>query len=368
MSTSDAENVPPARSAREFIIQYLQGLNRPARTAEIRSALREAQIQIQPASLNWALTNLNRDRRIRRVQIGLYETTQKRRPREPASGPGPQYQKRDGKLFEVPHFPVENEIAGQTALHQRLKTDAAALAATLQRAINRYPELSQVAANYAAILADDVGRIDVTAVWSVGGALANFADAYREQNIERTMAEPLEPQLAAMLQNTIRQHGAFILGFAEGRDLVDRADQFSLDQNKLRDIRIWGFPVLDELAENAGLVEERTRIFHKSIRDALMETEWSSSRVAYSAYLIVRNCVRATIKLSVGNNLNAGALVGAVTGISVLAGDPNADFIRGVVPFLGRHASQLLALFNHSPEMRAYIEWAFALLKIDHAS
>lgn len=51
--------------------------------------------------------------------------------------------------------------------------------------------------------------------------------------------------------------------------------------------------------------------------------------------------------------------------VSAYAGDQNMEFIRNVVPLLRSNATDLLAFFNHSPELRAYIEWVIDVLARD---
>lgn len=287
---------------------------------------------------------------------------------EPSPGPGPQYLLRNGRLSEEPSWPTEEEVAHQSNLHGRLRMDASKLADSLQRVANRYPELASAAQEYVELLKREIDQIDVTGVWCVGGAIAAFGRSYSEQNVARTLAEPLEPQLEAQLQSVIRQHGAFVMGFEEARALVQRADEFAVDVTRLREINEPGTILLRELTENRDLVDERTHALHKPVRDSVIEFGWAGSRVGYSAYLIVRNGVRAMIKFSVGDSPNTGAILGLLTGGSVMAGDPNAEFIRAAVPVLQQHGSQLLAFFNHSPEMRAYVEWALRILDVDRRS
>ena len=288
-------------------------------------------------------------------------------PTEPSPGPGPQYRPRHGKLSEDSSQPAEGEAVRQAALHHRLRADAKRLADSLQRTANRYPELANTAQEYSQLQSVQIAEVDVTGLWSVGGALVTFARSYQEQNVAQTLAEPLEPQIDGLLQSVVRQHGAFIMGFEQGRDLVRRADEFSVDILRLREIEAPGGRLLNELTINRNLVDDRTRDLHRPVRDSVAEFGWAASRLGYSAYLIVRNGVHAMIKYSVGENPNVGAIVGILTGASVLVGDPNADFIRAAVPVLQQYASQLLVFFNHSPEMRAYVEWALRILEDDHA-
>ena len=337
----------------------------PERFSEIRERLGIS--NAEQYRTHWAIKNVD----LYSVLFALnssfdpIETETHEAPLEPPSGPGPQYRPHNGKLSEVASLPVEGEVAGQTSLHWLLRRNAIALAENLQRAANVYPELATAVVEYSKLLDADVNKLDVTAVWCVGGSLASFAYSYRAQNIARTLAEPLEPQFDALLQNVVRQHGAFIMGFSEGRDLVQRADEFAVDAYRLQEIEEPGCTLLNELTENRELVDDRTRELHRSVRDSVVQFGWASSRVGYSAYLIVRNGVRAMIKFTVGNDPNVGAIFGILTGGSVLVGDPNAEFIRAAVPVLQQYGSQLLVFFNHSPEMRAYVEWALQILEID---
>jgi hypothetical protein len=215
-----------------------------------------------------------------------------------------------------------------------LRTDAEALAKSLERVANRFPELAEVARKYSEVLDVDVAEVDVTAVWSVGGSLASFAQAYREQNVDRTLLEPLEPPTDALLQALVREHGAYVMGFEQGRDLVQRADQFAVGPVRLAEIQDRGAPVLNELTNNSNLVEEGTRELHRTVYDSVSEFGWSGSRMGFSAYLIIRNCLRAIIKFSIGNDRNLAASLGLLTGGSLVFGDPNAEFIRAALPIL----------------------------------
>jgi hypothetical protein len=239
------------------------------------------------------------------------------------------------------------------------------LARNLEQVGNSYPELLKATKEYSEILSTDLSEIDVAGLWCVGGSLAQYSRSYGEQNIARTLSEPLEPQLEAQLQNVVREHGAFIMGFREGRDLVQRADEFLVDTDRLRAIEAPGNVILSELVDNHQLVDDRARAIHRPVRDIVVQFGWATSRVGYSAYLIVRNCVRAMIKYTVGQEPNLGVIFGLLTGASTLLGDPNAEFIRAAVPVLQQHGSQLLSFFVHSPEMHAYVEWALRLLQLD---
>ncbi len=286
-------------------------------------------------------------------------------PAEPETGPGPQYTLIGGRLAETSSAPLGSEAQSQHALHMRLKSAADELASASQKIDNSHSRLAGAIREFADILDCETEEIDVTGLWAVGGALTGFAQALREQNVNRTLAEPLEPELDAQLQNVVRQHGALIMGFEEGRDLVSRADEFNLDQDRLREIEKPGNQILGCLSEDKSLVDENTRNLHSPVRDYVGEFGWTTSRGGYTAYLIVRNAVRAIIRISVGDNPNIGAVLGLLAGTSVLAGDPNMEFIKAAIPFLQHNGAQMLAFFKHSPEMYSYVEWMLSILEKD---
>jgi hypothetical protein len=225
-----------------------------------------------------------------------------------------------------------------------------------------------VARDYAKILDVATRDIDVTGVWSVGGALASYSAAYRYQDVERTLADPLEPQIEAQLLNVVRLHGAFILGFGEGRNLTQLADQFSLDVARLREIEVPGSLLLDELSDNRELVEDRTRAMHRSVRDAVSKFGWTTSRTGYAAYVIVCNSVRTMIKYTVGEHPDVAKIGGVIGFFAATSGYSNPEFVQVVIPVLQRHGAELMAFFCNSPEMRAYVEWALHVLEADNGN
>jgi hypothetical protein len=286
---------------------------------------------------------------------------------EPEKGPGPQYHVQQGKLSETASFPaeVESSSLSQKTFLKLLAKQAAEFSAACSALHNQHPSLANIAAEYSQLVSVDITDIDVTGVWAVGGSLASFAQAFREQNTKRTLTEPLEPHLDAALQSIVRQHGAFILGFEEGRDLVQRADAFALGQNRLLEIAGPGQAIIEELSTNRDLVDSRTIQLHAPIRDALDQFGWAAGRSGYAGYLIVRNTVRASIKALVGEDQSLVAYYGAVAIASEIAGVPVREFVTVAIPFLRDYSQQLLAFFAYTPEMRAYVEYALELLDKD---
>ncbi|MGV1893471.1 hypothetical protein [Agrobacterium vitis] len=297
-----------------------------------------------------------------RVEENLSEATVSPPP-EPEPGPGPHYDIIDGKLGIVASPPHSDEVNTQTKLFERLCRDIDRLVSAAHKIDNSHPNLAFSIREYAALLDTSLDALDVTGVWSVGGSLAGFAQSFREQNRNRTLAEPLEPEVDGLLQSVVRQHGAFIMGFEEGRDLVDRADQFALDSEKFHGLEESGNPLIAELASNADLVSDDARAVHKSVSDVLHDVGWTIARNCYTGFLTIRNAVRIIIKVVLGNDPNAFAFFGGVSAISTICGDPNVDFLRAAVPFLQANTQNLLAFFQHSPEMHSYIKWVLHIVR-----
>lgn len=274
---------------------------------------------------------------------------------EPGPGPGPQYDIIDGKLGIVSSPPLSKEVNAQSRLFERLKRDVERLVSAAHKIDNSHPNLAFSIREYAELLDTSLEALDVTGVWAVGGSLAGFAQSFREQNRNRTLTEPLEPEVDGLLQSVIRQHGAFIMGFEEGRDLVDRADRFALDSDKLRGLEESGNPLIAELASNADLVNDDARAVHRSVNDYVQEFGWATGRVGYASYLVVRNAVRAIIR-----GLAFWGFKDAVEGVRDVSGFPSSTT---AISFLCYFASPLLAFFANFPEMQAYVQWALHIAR-----
>ncbi|BBD37534.1 hypothetical protein Amn_24140 [Aminobacter sp. Y103A] len=287
------------------------------------------------------------------------------KPPEPTITEGPNFELKGSKLAGSHSFPKANEIERQSRLHEQLKRAVVAAEPMLAKVENKFPEIVGAYREYAAILDENTDEIDVVALWSVGGALLSFADSYREQNRDRTLAEPLEPQTAGALQSITRLHGAFVMGFDEGRDLVLKADEFLLNTATVEAVSDPGNALLEVFAGDKRLIESRTLKQNKPVRDYVHEYGWTTTRVGYSAYIIVRNGVVSLLKLVVGTEINVTTVTGAALAASAVSGDPNAEFIRAALPVIHQNAANMLAFFGHSPEFRAYIEWALGVLGED---
>ncbi|VVT04761.1 hypothetical protein HOE425_320228 [Hoeflea sp. EC-HK425] len=358
---------PRVATLSEFIVHTLDETKQPFSLSKIYEFVESAGYTAVRDSVRGRVNELTYDGQIQRVRRGIYASNawiapSETQPPTPEPGPGPQYGLVGGRLAALASPPSDDETTAQERLITRLKRDVNVLNDLAKPIGNSHPHLAGAIREYGDLLSANIDEMDVTGLWSVGSSLAGYAQAFRDQNISRTLSEPLEPQLEGLLQSVVRQHGALILGFKEGRDLVNRADEFALDRNRLAEIEQPGNALLDELSVNADLVDDTTRALHTPVRDYLHDVGWMANRAGYSGYLIIRNSIRAIIHLTIGKEPTVTAILSTVAGVSVMAGDPNMEFFRAALPFLRDNAAQLAAFFNHSPEMKAYVEWALKIV------
>ncbi|CDX59701.1 hypothetical protein MPL1032_270079 [Mesorhizobium plurifarium] len=286
------------------------------------------------------------------------------RPPAPKINEGPKFELRDGKLAGTVHAPGSFNERTQSELHRRLQATLSEADAHFAKIENKFPELVKAAREYSTLLQPATSELDIVSIYSVGTSLLGFSDAYREQNIARTLAEPLEPQTAASLQAISRIHAAFIMGFEEGSDLVRKSDEFLLDSQRIREMEKPGNILLTDFVTNTKIVEKSTVQANRPIADYVIQFGWAGSRAGYAAYVSVRNSILATAKILLGDLSVAGVINGSVA-LGVLL-SPEFDFARNVLPILRAHGPDMIAFFSHSPELRAYIEWIIDVLEKDY--
>lgn len=278
---------------------------------------------------------------------------------------GPTYDVIDGKLARLPQTAPLAEVNKQRIVHMRLAASSSLLANLLEKSANQYPVLSRIAGEYNDLLGADTSKLDVTSLWSVGTALANLHGAYKSQDASKTLATPLEPDCAAMLESVVREHGAFIMGFDVARDLIERADQFAMNTDLLKHLQKTGSGLLDELADNKELIAPKTLLVHRSIRDAASETGWSYGRSGFDAYITVRNAVGSIIRASVGSDVSMLSFYGLASATADMQGLATREFLANGASMLLAHGPALQAFFAHSVEFASYITWALDLLERD---
>ncbi|MEM6384289.1 MAG: hypothetical protein AAF739_16570 [Pseudomonadota bacterium] len=279
-------------------------------------------------------------------------------PAEPDPGPGPAYSATNGKLARTRAPPTEDDANASEKLLPRLISTTERLAAMAIKLENSHPELAFAIKEYAVEINRPFEELDLAGLFATGGALMEMHLAFESAD-GPTMTEELEPEVNGLLANVARQHGAFLLGTEEGKNLVERADRFLQQAQLLREIEAPGNTLLGILTDDADLVDEETRSAHRPLRDLLLHFDWTVGRTGYAAMVTVRKAVFFCLMSIVA----AGAVGGGLQLFGTLAGDPQMQFLHVVIPFVRDYAAQILAFYQHSPEMRAYAEYAIALAK-----
>jgi len=166
----------------------------------------------------------------------------------------------------------------QKGIHDRLRRLLPSLTDETRKVANRYPALDHVVSEYADLVERPFDQLDVGSMWAVETGLLAYRAAFANQS-SGTMTEPLEPGHMALLQQAAEIHGAFILGFPEGRKLNERADQARLSPEIVAQIASPSRRILDDLARSVNLVEEHTRKVLSAIDDSLIIHGWETARL-----------------------------------------------------------------------------------------
>lgn len=294
-------------------------------------------------------------------QIRLLEQTE-----QLSDDKGPQYGvDREGRLAMLQQVAPTSEIQSQRPLHLRVRKTATEALGVLERAENQYPEIVVVTREYCAALTDPTEKLDPVNLWSIGNGLAALLDGYRNQDVAVSLAQPLEPAEYALLQRLVREHGAFVMGFAAARDLIERADQFALNTQILGEIQPAGMRLLNELTDNTSLVSVGTRKIHRPLRDAANVTGWQVGRAGYTSYITVRNAVAAVARLTIGTENTILNWFGTTSIVAVASTTNEAAVLNEGARMLLNYGPTISQFFAHSPEFLEYIKTALGILEQD---
>jgi len=305
-------------------------------------------IRAVPPTVNASAANAE----IKRL-IGLHTPTPG--PPTPATEPGPILEVgAKGLVLAAPTPLGEFDPAVQSALQDRLKRLCPDLLDATRRVGNTHPGLMAVVSEYADLVAQPVASLDITSLWAVGTGLLANREAFTRLPQAGGMTEPLEPDHLALLQQVAAIHGAFILGFARGRELTDRADHSRLTPEILAAILPAARELLERWRHAKTMVEERTRKFFDAIENATIGPSWQTARAGYSVYVVTRNSLIAVGKLL----LRANSLLATVVGGAMVAAiDPDlAEQVRLWVAFTLEQSQTILSFSESFPELNLW--WA----------
>jgi hypothetical protein len=221
-----------------------------------------------------------------------------------------------------------------------------------------------VVSEYADLITKPLGSLDVTSLWAVGTGLLANREAFARLPQIGGMTEALEPAHLALLQQVAEIHGAFILGFARGRELTDRADHSRLTPEILAAIVPAARDLLERWRSAATMVEEQTRNFFAAIADGAIGPSWQTARLGYSIYIVTRNSLIAVGRLALGAN-SVFATVGGNILLSHL--DPGLVQTQLWLQFMLDQSQTILSFSEPFPELKIWLGSVIDALERDQA-
>jgi hypothetical protein len=240
----------------------------------------------------------------------------------------------------------------QHALHERLKDIAPALAQASRNTANIHRGLSVICSEYERLIVQPFNEIDVIALWAVGAGLLANRDAFARAHHARTMTEPLEPAHFALLQQASEVHGGFILGFAEARELADRADRARVSGEAMERVVSLAREIIELLLSSGRQVDAHTRQFLAAIGEGLIEPGWRITRAGFAAYVVTRNALIAIGRLLSWANSAFATVVG---GLVLTQIDPGLVHTQFWIEFVTKNSQQILAFAEPFPELKIWL-------------
>ena len=291
--------------------------------------------------------------RLRRQQTAPAPQIDDPPPEIPDPGPGSVFIATEQGYELAPPILADTERSSPTqkTLHTRLRRRLERLQGSMSRIGNTHPALAAEFADYATFLSGDLDDVDVPSLWSAGSGLFEFVRAFDEQNLHQTVTEPLEPEVLGGLRGLIRDHTAFVLGFAAGRDLMERAEQLRRPERPLAEIKATSVDILRPMVDFHSLLTEQAQRLVSSLLRAFNEFGTESLSLIASGSETAKNGViafgRAVHPLLI--------LAGGVDVIRMLAGDAQVDTLRMTLNYLHDNGPAVAAFASIDPQLSSWL-------------
>ena len=220
------------------------------------------------------------------------------------------------------------------------------------RVRNTRPTLAAEFADYAVFIKARLSEIDVPSLWSAGSGLNEFVRALGTRPAG-SMTEALEPEVLGDLRALVRDHAAFILGFATGQVLTVRAQALHDADRPPREIAAAVMAVLHAMIARPRLLATKARHLVRSLTRALEELEYWSLPLVSGGYETGKNGL-----IAMGRTLHPTlVLAGAADVARILAGDVQADTLRTALLYFHENAKPIVAFAVSDSQMREWLEW-----------
>lgn len=283
-------------------------------------------------------------------------------PQPPPDGPGPRLMATpDGfDTVLIGPGPRERDDPMQLSLHARVKARVARLAGPMERVQNTHKALHDEFVDYMGFVAPTVAEIDVPSLWSAGAALRDMVEALAplDGSARRTLLEPLEPDVLALLRALLRVHTAFIMGFPEAEELERRARALALLDVPLAELARRARAVLAPMLRVPSLLTCRAKALVQMLDRALDQADERTVALVGAGVATATEGIVAFGR-AVTPFVVVAATAAGVSGYTIkdLVGDPNAEALKAALSYLIQNGRTLLAFACHNPQLQAWLEW-----------
>ncbi len=274
---------------------------------------------------------------------------------------GPIFSLSHGKLKWEKVSPDNDAAAAQSLVLTHLRVSVDDLLHQVGKEGNAFPSLHLALKSYAEVISSSYADLDAIGLWISGSAILSYERAYREQNAERTISNPLEPATAAILEHVCSLHSALAMGIRQSRELILDSDQSRLNTEELQEIAESGDALLAAISGGNNLLDDTSRHYAGVLQEQMHEIGWRSTKQAYSVYITLRNIFHSLVRYSVGSDPNLSSILGLASASMSFYNDAASEFARNALNLLAAHSRHILIFFNHSPELRAYLRWALSV-------
>ncbi len=281
---------------------------------------------------------------------------------KPETGPQVGFKNNLLSLQHQPRTDAADDIAAQKKLHGRLQRLLPTLAAETNKVGNIHPGLALIIGEYAELINPDYEQLEDFDIWAVGAGLIASAAAFAKPGVSPQLTPALEPSHLVLLSQAAQIHSAFILGQPAGRIMIDRADEMALTDEQFALIGQGMMSILGLWQHKTDGVEEATRRFIGSVREAMVVSGWKAGRTGFVGYSLTRNgLITIGRKLSFINS--AGSTI--VGGVVMNEVDPGLVQTQIWLRFMSQNSQQILQFVAPFPEMRAWFGWFFEQMEKD---
>ena len=211
--------------------------------------------------------------------------------------------------------------------------------------------------DYCKFLPANLADLDVTSLWSVGTGIAGHV-LRLDQAGDTAMVPALEPDITAELRGLIRDHTAFILGFATGRELHERIIKSREAAHDNPDMQAQAQAVLRPMASVPHLLVNKARVLVEALVKALGATKSATFDLLASSSDMTRNSIVAFARV-----LHPILLVGEGANlVLLLAGYENPEVLHAAVIYLRDNMPTVVTLFAHDPQIVDWLGWVVSRL------